>query len=336
MTRTLALSIASGLFMALSLPQAIPWISLQPIDPAGHLELAAWIALVPALFALDRARSWKGALGVGLVAGLAYFYGAIWWVNHAMTAFGGVAYPVALLGLSLLVLYMAAHWVGAFVVSFTIRRRLGWPLWIHFPAVWVGFELLRNYLFSGFPWGNLGYTQARHLAIAQLASLGGVYAIAALVVLVNCAVHAAVRARLARERFPWRAPVSAAAAVLATLVYGTAHLAQVRARVAAAPRLTVAVVQGNVNQSVKNQARTYGESILSRYVPLTQEADHLGADLVAWPEASYPYFVPPRFASFAGARTGLPRLDHAHLLLGVATYEERRDYFEALVAETLG
>jgi apolipoprotein N-acyltransferase len=325
MTRTLALAIASGLLMALALPLAIPWISLRPLDPAGHLELVAWLALVPGLLALDRARSWKGALAVGLAAGLAYFYTAIWWVNHAMTSFGGVAFPVALLGLSLLVLYMAVHWAAAFAVSFAIRRRLGWPLWTHLPAVWAGFELLRNYLISGFPWANLGYTQARHLAVAQLASLGGVYAIAALVVLVNCALHAVARARLERAEVPWRPVAAAAAAVVATLAYGASHLSGVRARAAAAPKLTVALVQGNVNQSVKNQARTYADSILSRYVPLTVEADRRGVDLVAWPEASYPYLVPPRLSSFAGPRTGLPRLERAHLLLGVATYSERRE-----------
>ena len=51
-------------------------------------------------------------------------------------------------------------------------------------------EFSRNYLFTGFPWGNLGYTQVRNGPVAQLASLGGVYAVAGLVVLVNCVVAA--------------------------------------------------------------------------------------------------------------------------------------------------
>jgi apolipoprotein N-acyltransferase len=323
-----ALAVASGLLMALALPQAIPWIRLTPIDPAGHLELVAWVALVPALFALDAARSAGRAFLLGLAAGLAYFYAAIWWVNHAMTSFGGVPLPLALAGLTFLVLYMALHWAGAFAVSSTIRRRLGWPLWAHFPAVWTGFELLRNYLFTGFPWGNLGYTQARHVTVAQLASLGGVYALAALVVLVNCALYAAARARLDRARLPARPLAAAALALVASLAYGAVHLRAVRARAAAAPRVRIALVQGNVNQAVKNEARThglYGEDILARYVPLTVEADRRGADLVAWPEAAYPYLVPAHLPSFAVARSGIPPLGRAHLLLGVATMDERRE-----------
>ena len=318
------LAAGAGVLMALALPQAIPWISLHEIDPAGHLEWLAWVALVPALFALDRAHRWREALGIGLVAGLAYFYAAIWWVSHAMTAFGGVPYPLAFLGLTLLVLYMAAHWAAAFLASWLIRTRLGWPWWTHLPAVWTAAELSRNYLFTGFPWANLGYLQARHLAVAQLASVTGVYGIAALIVLVNCVLYEVLHARLARRPSP-RLLVAGTAAVLVVVVaWGEHHLAAVRSRAASAPKITVALVQGNVDQGVKNEGPRVGEDILQRYVPLTLEADRRGADLIAWPEAAYPYLVPTDLPSFADRRTGLPPLHRAHLLLGAAAYVRRR------------
>jgi len=171
----------------------------------------------------------------------------------------------------------------------------------------------------------VGYTQARHLAVAQVASLAGVYGIAFLVVLVNCALHALARSALDRDRVPWGALAAAAAALVGALAFGTAHLSAVRSAAAAAPRLKVAVVQGNVNQSVKNAARMHAAEILRRYVPLTMEADRAGADLVAWPEASYPYLVGPELPSLADPRSGLPRLTRAHLLLGLATWWERRE-----------
>ena len=151
------------------------------------------------------------------------FYAAIYWVSHAMTAFGGLSQGVAFVGLSALVLYMAAHWAAAFWASFTIGRRTGWPLWVHLPVVWVATEFSRNYLFTGFPWGNLGYTQVRNGPVAQLAALGGVYAVAGLVVLVNCVAAAwwrSTRAGGGAPR-PWQASAVAAAAVAATIAYGT-------------------------------------------------------------------------------------------------------------------
>jgi apolipoprotein N-acyltransferase len=308
--------------MALALPLAIPWISLDEVDPAGHLELLAWVALVPALFALDRARTFRGALAVGLAAGLAYFYAAIWWVNHAMTSFGGVPFAGALGALSLLVLYMAAHWALALAVGWLIRRRLGTPWALHLPLVWTALEWSRNYLFTGFPWANLGYTQARHPHVAQLAAVAGVYGVAALVVLVNGAVHAVLESRLSGRRFPARVAGVAVAAVAAALAFGHLHLREVRSRMAAAPRITVGLVQGNIDQSVKNRRLDNADYILGRFVPLTVEADRRGADLVAWPEATYPFSVPPRLASFERA-PGMAPLSRAHLLVGASTWEPR-------------
>ena len=48
-------------------------------------------------------------------------------------------------------------------------------------------ELGRTYLFTGFPWVLLGYSQASVLPIAQLASLFGVYGVSALVAAASAA-----------------------------------------------------------------------------------------------------------------------------------------------------
>jgi apolipoprotein N-acyltransferase len=314
-------AIVSGLAVAITFPTVVPWISLRELDPAGRLELVAWVALVPALLALRAARSARGAFALGLVAGFACFFPAIHWVSHAMTAFGGLSTPFAVFALSLLVLFMAAHWGGAFAVAHVVRARLGVALpWV-LPVVWAAFELLRNHLFTGFPWGNLGYTQARALRITQLAALGGVYLVAALVALVNAAVAEAVAARREGARAPRRALAAAAALVALALVHGEWRLRAVRARMAAAPAVKVGIVQPNVNQAVKNRAASEGRYILERLVPLTVDADEAGAGLVVWPEAAYPFHVPLGLRTLNVQGAGIPRLRSAHLLAGMVSLE---------------
>jgi apolipoprotein N-acyltransferase len=319
-----AAAAASGALLALALPLAIPFVSLRELDPAGRLEPLAWFALVPAILAVRAAPSLRSALALGLVAGFAYFYAAIWWVSHAMTAFGGLPLWLSLVALTLLVLYMAAHWAVAFGISWKIRAGLGWPMWAHLPLVWAALELSRNYLLTGFPWANLGYTQVRTLRVAQLAAIVGVYGIAALVVLVNAAIAEAIAARREGRPLPRRPLALVAALVAAVVAHGELRLRAMRARMAEAPRITVGIVQPNIDQSVKNQARDRAEYILSRLVPLTQEADRAGADLVAWPEAAYPLYVRPDVRTFGRAGSGLPELSRAHLLLGAVTVETTR------------
>jgi len=319
-----AAAAASGAALALALPLAVPLVSLREIDPAGRLEAVAWVALVPAILAVRAAPSLRSALARGLTAGLAFFYASIWWVSHAMTAFGGLPGWLAFVALTLLVLYMAAHWAVAFAISWKIRDGLGWPFPAHLPVVWAALELSRNYLFTGFPWANLGYTQARTLPVAQLAALAGPYGIAALVVLVNAVLAETAAALRERRPLPRRAIAAAAALLVAALAHGALRLRAVRARLAAAPSIRVGVVQPNVDQSVKNRARDHADYILSRLVPLTLEADRAGADLVAWPEATYPFYVEPGIRSFARPDALLPVLTRAHLLMGAATFERTR------------
>jgi apolipoprotein N-acyltransferase len=316
-----AAAAASGLLVALAFPLVVPLVGLREVDPAGRLEILAWAGLVPAILAVRVAPSARSAFARGLVAGAVCFTAAIHWVSHAMTAFGGLSFGVSLLALMLLVLFMAAHWGAAFAVSWTVRARLGWPMHVHLPVVWVALELCRNYLFSGFPWANLGYSQVRTLPVAQLAAVAGPYGIAALVVLVNAVAAEAVAARAEGRRLPVRGAAVAAALLVAVLVHGGLRLRAVRERARAAPTLTVGVVQPNVDQSTKNRAGDRAEYILSRLVPLTVEADRRGADLVVWPEASYPLYVRPGVRSLAGEGSGIPPLSRAHLLMGAASVE---------------
>jgi apolipoprotein N-acyltransferase len=308
-----------GLATTAAFPLVIPQVSLRQLDPGGALEWIAWVSLVPVILAVQAAAGPGEAALLGLVAGLSVFYSAIYWVSHAMTAFGGLSTPVAFVGLSALVLYMAAHWVLAFWASDLVRRRLGVATWIQLPVIWVATELSRNYLFTGFPWANLGYSQVRHLPVAQLAALGGVYAVGGLVVLVNAVVAAwwtALRGRAAR---PWWATAVAGVLLAGTLAWGFHRLSVVRGEMASARKVRIGLVQANVNQLVKIQGNRFADRILSRMWPLTEEADRAGAALVAWPEASFPFAVPPELRTLRAVAAQLPPLSTAHLLLGAST-----------------
>jgi apolipoprotein N-acyltransferase len=325
MRRSLPLlaAIGSGAAMALALPLVVQAISLRQLDPGGRLEPVAWVALSPLLVVAARASRPRAAFGLGLAGGLAYFAVAIHWVSHAMTAFGGLSLAFSAFAVALLVGWLALFWGAAAAAAHQVRARLGWPLWAHLPFAWTALELARTHLLTGFPWGNLGYTQVRTLPVAQLGALLGVDGVAFLVALVNAALAEAWLRRGEGRPIPWRA-LGAVAGVVALVAAGGAwRLASLRREVAAAPTVRVGVVQPNVDQRTKNQARDHVGYILGRLYPLTEEADRRGADLVAWPEAAFPLYVrPPDARSFRGGRGGLPELTRAHVLLGAAALDE--------------
>jgi apolipoprotein N-acyltransferase len=159
--------------------------------------------------------------------------------------------------------------------------------------VWTATELGRTYLFTGFPWVLLGYSQTSVLPIAQVASLVGVYGLSLLVAAVSATVAYAA-ADASRGASPARAMSRAAgpAALVLVLLIG---LAAWGSRRVAAGELTrtgtptrVGLVQGNVDQNEKI-ARTGGDRIFQDYIDKTRQAIGAGAEFILWPESSTPF-----------------------------------------------
>jgi apolipoprotein N-acyltransferase len=241
---------------------------------------------VPWLWALARARS-RGASGgaraltIGLVLGVTYFAGTLYWIPDVLVTYGGIprllAVPVAGLLIAYLALFPAAASWGAGRALGTYGARALWAA----PLLWTGFEWLRGWLFTGFPWVSLGYSQARWLPIAQTASLVGVFGLSTLIVAVNVALFTLLQ----RGR---RAPAAwlVLAGTVALGVWGTWRLGRAPESTAS---IRVGIVQGNVPQDQK-WSRDLAREIFSRYLRLSREAAARGARLIVWPESSTPFF----------------------------------------------
>jgi apolipoprotein N-acyltransferase len=215
---------------------------------------------------------------------MAGFAGALYWLVQTMTTFGGLAVPLAILAAALLVAYLALFPACFAVIQARARRAFGTRAILLAPFVWVATEMGRTYLWDGFPWELLGYSQVSILPIAQVASLVGVYGLSWLVAMVS-----AVCTYVTLETRPVRWRVTAAAAVLiaVTGLWGSMRLRAQPLTTAGSP-IRVAVVQGNIPQDEKWDP-ALGSAILQRYINMTREAIARGARFIIWPESSTPF-----------------------------------------------
>ena len=220
---------------------------------------------------------------VGLLAGIVYFAGTVYWTKDVMAVYGGLpvwqAVPVA----GLLVAFLALYPALFFVVTTRLLHAFGARALFAAPAVWVATEFARGTLFTGFPWVLLGYSQVEVLPVAQAASIVGVYGLSFLVALVSAAATFALGPR--PHRF---VPLGVALGLLAVIaVWGAG-----RVRTAPLTRLgeevRVGVVQGNVPQEQKWDGM-HRQQIFERYLALTKAAAAEGARLVVWPESATPF-----------------------------------------------
>ncbi|MEW6683661.1 MAG: apolipoprotein N-acyltransferase [Nitrospirota bacterium] len=294
--RQIAAAASSGLLLTLSFPRP-------------QLALAAWFALVPLLLAIATA-SRRGAFLLGWIAGATFFTGSLRWLVYTMVHYGHLpewlGYPLLLL----LAAYLAVY-VGLFALTALIlANQRTWIRLVALPAAWTAVELTRTYLFTGLPWGALGYSQAGTLPVIQIAEFTGVYGVSYLIVFVNTALAVALAAMRPTGEMPMPIPVAsfvpmqgppvslrgvagplglAVLALLAVLVYGHWRLDQIAGAMAETTPVTVAVVQGNIDQDRKWDPAFRRETI-DRYQALTREQADQPLDLIVWPEAAMPFF----------------------------------------------
>jgi apolipoprotein N-acyltransferase len=277
----LGLAVGSGLLCAIAFP---PW-------DAGPI---AFVGLVPLFLALEETTP-RQAAWLGYAAGLSFYLATIWWVINTMTTYGRMPLALSLVALLLLCGILAAYAAAFAWLLVAGRRWLRFPGWIEplFAAgLWVALEFLRTYLFSGFPWALLGYSQYRQPTVRLLASAVGVYGISALLVLVNATLAGLLVLYVTprEQRDGWRAALLPAG--LATLaVLATVGYARVLWRdPTGGAAVRVGLLQGNIDQSLKWD-RSYQRATLGIYERLVRRIAAEKPALIVWPETAIPFFL---------------------------------------------
>ncbi len=201
-----------------------------------------------------------------------------------MTTFGGLSTPLAVLAALLLVAYLSLFPAVFALALGRFANVLGPIAALTAAPAWVAAELGRQYVWDGFPWALLGYSQVPWLPIAQLASITGVYGLSALLALAASAAAYFVLDAHARR---WAIAGGTVGLVVACAAWGQLRLNRA-ALLATGEPVRVAVLQGNIAQEDKwNPA--LADSITQRYLAMTRQALGSGATFIIWPESATPF-----------------------------------------------
>jgi apolipoprotein N-acyltransferase len=288
------IAIVAGLLLAAAFPK---------IGVAG----AAWVAPALMLFAA-RGKSGADAFRVGYVSGITFWLASLYW----LLLMPAVGFPIlGWLALSAYVALFFGAWVW-FIANFRFAisnwsSRVRWTL--TGAGAWVALELLRGWLFSGFPWSYLGASQYQLVPLIQIAAATGVYGVSFLVVWLSLALYAAVEMifRNPAKRHVWQAEIALPlVTVLLLFVGGTLA---VNRETPAGKTLRVTLVQPSVPQTLiwspsedeKRFAKllaTSQQALISEgrvpRVPISRDEINSGtpgtrpSDLLVWPESAVP------------------------------------------------
>ncbi|HXJ79318.1 MAG TPA: apolipoprotein N-acyltransferase [Candidatus Methylomirabilis sp.] len=266
-----SLLVVAGAVGALAFPRTDWW-------------LFAWVWLAPAL-CCAMARSPRDALADGWLSGTVFFVVLLRWLDYTFRLYSDIPWPLGWLPIGLLAAYCGLYTGGVIAVVAWLRPRLGRGCaLVMAPVLWVAGEWIRGHLMGGFPWGLMGYSQHGELLVIQIAELAGVYGVSFLIVAVNAVLAACVGLGWRRA---WPAALAVALLMVASLGFGWRALQREDER---APSVAVAVIQPNIEQSIKWDP-THNEQVIAIHERLTREAAALHPALIVWPETAAAIFL---------------------------------------------
>jgi apolipoprotein N-acyltransferase len=263
------------------------------------------------LFALLRQeRSAPGAALASFVFALGFFLAGVSWVYVSLSVFGGMPWWLAGLAAFLFCCLLALCYALAGWAYKRWEPNVFWQQALFFAALIAAVDWLRGWLFTGFPWLALGYSQTPPSPLAGFAPVVGVYGLSLLVALLAAFVL----------RWRWLLP-----ALLVALAAGYG-LRQMAWTTPVGEPISVALVQGNVPQDMKFQPENFVRT-LTLYRDLV--ASH-PAQLILLPETAIPAFFGQLPADYVNALNEAARAGGGDVVFGTLTGDGERYWNSAV------
>ena len=254
-----------------------------------HIAIALIVCVTLLIWMMDGARKkakWGRALFMrGWAFGYGFFLVSMYWTVSPFLVDPAQHAAYIWMPLVLLPGGMALIWGAAFCLAGAFWSAS--PSRIFIFTVFMGLaELVRGYLFGGFPWNIFGTTWTPGSSLSQAASLGGVYWLTLLTLFVSAAPAALVDTREVRGLFERALPITAAV-ILASV--GWAWGAQRLAEPSQMTEQHVVLMDPGVPQAAKYNGAS--DRLFRRYLNFLQEVESADDDIVIWPEGALPFYL---------------------------------------------
>ena len=282
---------------------------------------ASILSLIGLFYFWQQNTTSKQAAYSGFIYGLGLFTTGIYWIYVSLHDFGNMPSAMAGLATFLLSAFMALFPALVGALSVKVSRRQPIQLLIVIPIIWALADWTRSWIFTGFPWLTIGYSQVPNSPLAGYMPILGVYGVSMLAVF-TASVVACWFIQKPISAFFYRNTI----ALLMSLWIVGGLLKEIEWTTVASKPISVALLQGNISQELK-WAPELAEHTLNQYL---QMAEASSAQLIIMPETALPVLftelpseVSARLKKIAGQNGGA-------ILAGLIE-REHGEYFNSML-----
>lgn len=261
---------------------ALGAVSVLAFAPFGWFALV-WFSLGGLFLLLRQATGWRQGAVLGFAFGGGWFGVGTSWVFVSLSVFGGL--PPIIAGIATLLFCALLAMFPALASGYFVRWQRGGFLAraALFAALWMLFEWARSWVFTGFPWLSLGYSQSPPSPLAGYAPIVGVYGVSVLTAFLAACIAETVSTAFHRKYLPLLWPLLCGGALIGI----GAFAADLRWTEPQGQTVKVALLQGNVPQDLKWRPEKLTDS-LTIYGELMRAHP---AELTVLPETAIPAFL---------------------------------------------
>ncbi len=303
-----AVSHIASIFSAKS-PRYLLAISLGATAVLGFAPFYLFPIPILALLGLfmlwQKTNNPKTAFKLGFAFGLGLYIVGIYWIYISLHDFGGMPWWFAGFCTFCLCAFMALF--PALVGYFSKRIGL---LWLSVPVLWGVSDWVRSWIFTGFPWLTLGYSQVPYSPLAGFAPVVGIYGVSVITALIAALIAAWIgKPNLIYKR-------NSIAVITLLLVIGGV-LKAVEWTTPIGKPLQTSLLQGNIPQDIKWSPENAQRTIDS-YLHMMQQSK---AQLIILPETALPVIASQLDDSVKEALTMHARQNGGDIIVGMVEYD---------------
>ncbi|MEP1446678.1 MAG: apolipoprotein N-acyltransferase [Paraglaciecola sp.] len=257
----------------------------------------------------------KQGFKLGFAFGLGWFGAGVSWVHVSIADFGGIPLLGSLTLMLLLSGYLALFPALSFSVLCRYFNQNLWP--IALPFIWLLFEWVRSWLFTGFPWLSLGYSQLSGPLSGWFPVIGE-FGVSGVIILLSTVMATGL---IAKKWIP--------SFLLVTVLFVSGiTLNHVEWAKPTGQKARIAMVQGNIEQALR-WTPEQDQPTMDKYKNMT--AAHWHNDVVIWPEAAIPQLEPVA-TEYLTEMDNIAAQTNTGLITGIVNYNfETREAYNNLI-----
>ncbi len=266
--------------------------------PKANLFYFAFFAFVPSLLDVSSSQNFKTAFMKSVIFSIVTNFALIYWIIPTFHA-TSISNFISVFTCLLFAIYLSIYWIIFFAVFYFFRKDSSFTNMCFLSSVWVLLEFAKTYVFTGFPWSLVGYTQSSNLYFIQIADITGIYGISFLIILANLYFFSLLKYFFynlqSKQNNSIIIPDIKRKTLFVLLIfifvfgYSFYILRFCNFDKFKKSEISFAILQGNIEQ-YKKFDNDYMRQIRDLYVDLANTCK--ATDIVVWPETAYPHLFP--------------------------------------------